>query len=32
MNAKWYHIVTLKILVRNSSNCSSDSVVKKRPA
>src|SRR5215467_5518763 len=32
MNAKWYHIVTLKILVRNSSSCKSDRVVKKSPA
>src|SRR5206468_10670762 len=31
MNAKWYHIVTLKIRVRNSSSCSSDNVVRKRP-
>ena len=30
MNAKWYHIVTLKIRVRNSSSCSSERVVKKQ--
>jgi hypothetical protein len=32
MKAKWYHIVTLKMRVRNSSSCSSDRVVKKSPA
>src|SRR5262249_49687125 len=31
MKAKWYHIVTLNIRVRNSSSCRSDSVVRKRP-
>ncbi len=31
MKAKWYHIVTLKILVRNSSSCNSERVVKNRP-
>src|SRR5439155_4935387 len=31
MNAKWYHIVTLKIRVKNSSSCKRESVVKKRP-
>ena len=32
MKAKWYHIVTLKMRVRKSSNCRSDSVVRKSPA
>ena len=31
MKAKWYHMVTLKILVRNSSSCNSERVVKNRP-
>ena len=31
MKAKWYHIVTLKMRVRNSSNCRTESVVKKSP-
>ena len=31
MNAKWYHIVTLKIRVRNSSSCKSERVVRNRP-
>ena len=32
MNAKWYHIVTLKIRVRNSSSCNNERVVKNKPA
>jgi hypothetical protein len=31
MNAKWYHIVTLKIRVRNNSSCKRERVVKNRP-
>src|SRR5262249_26327225 len=31
MKAKWYHIVTLKMRVRNNSSWSNDNVVRNRP-